>query len=90
LEELGHGEVVRTRIEIDFGRGSREDAERVREILRKEGVPFNEGLSVPWTTLTALIKEQVQKRKVTFTEDQLRTLGAVVGKIAKPKQRKAE
>lgn len=92
LEELGVGDIVRTRVEYTLGKDSLELAHAMDEIIRSaaaqigaDEIPTPEiGMSVPWNTLTSTVKD-LSKKGVAMD---LEVLGATVGNIAKIKERK--
>lgn len=97
LEELGGGDVVRSTITVQAGRGDLEPMRRVlnrvRQIMAEENVDGSAtlSLSVPWNTLTAFVKEWWSRshgpEEVPMDKDRI---GATVGVIAKIKMRKGK
>lgn len=85
LDELGEGDLIRSTFTVFVGKDDRETALKVQEALEKLGVDYETKLAVPWNTLTAWLKEQVEKHKTT---PRLDLLGATVGNVVKLKQRK--
>lgn len=90
LDALGAGDIVKNTITVTFPRGH--DAERAEWLERVRGLNFSfeqpelvEARFVPWNTLTAFVKEQVQRGN---TDLDLEKLGAQVGTIAIIKKRK--
>lgn len=88
LEEEGHGGVIKTRVEILFGREEVEEAKKLMEMLRQmpggNSREITMDKSVHWGTLTSLVRELVERGE----EVPLEKLGAVVGRRAAVKQRK--
>jgi hypothetical protein len=78
IEKQGHGDVIKTLIVVEMPRGSRKLAKQVEAALRKLKVPFTSEKGVPWNTLTALVRELIEKHKTTPPLD---TLGAHVGVV---------
>ncbi len=88
LEYLGHGDTIKVVVTATFGRGELENARLIENLIRNSPVgnsnpPVLE-MSVPWNTLSALVKEQVEKGK----KIDLDKLGATVGREAKVVKRK--
>lgn len=86
LIDNGHSDVVKTIITIEFGRGERERAEKLKGHLENWGISFNEKLGVQWNTLTKLVKELIEKRGLMPPLD---LLGADVGRVVKLTERKS-
>lgn len=87
LDDEGHGDIIRTTITIAFGKDERKKAQRVEKSLEKAGIGYNTKLGVPWNTLTAFVKERIEK----YEEDlPLSILGATVGQVVTIKPRKAK
>lgn len=86
-KEPGGEDMIKTVITIALGRGDRKTAAKVEKALDKLKVPYNRTLGVPWNTLTAWVREQVEKHKHTPSLD---LLGATVGRVVKLKPRKQE
>lgn len=84
-EAPGGEDLIKTVITIPLGRGDRKTALKVEKSLDKLGVTFTSSLGVPWNTLTAWVKEQVEKHQTT---PKLDLIGATVGNVVKLKERK--
>jgi hypothetical protein len=90
LEKHGHGDLIKTTVSITFPRRALAAAHflvaQIKKISSKKyTIPEPEmAMGVPWNTLTAFVKEQVEKGVVL----PLDTLGATVGRIVKVKGRK--
>lgn len=89
LEEIGGGDIVNNTVTVVFPKGHYDELREWME--RVQGLNFEfdppemvEAKMVPWNTLTAFVKEQVQKGTVL----ELDKLGATVATIAKIKKRK--
>lgn len=82
LEHNGDGDIIKRVITIELGRGSEKKAAAVRKALTKLKVDefTTEKMDVPWTTLTAWLREQIEKRGRVVPLD---TLGASVGQVVK-------
>lgn len=85
LEAEGHGDLVKRTFTVDLPRGSEKEAERLRKALEKTRLAYAEKKGVHAGTLTAFVKEQVEKHHTT---PPLNLLGATVGKVVKLKKRK--
>lgn len=94
LDELGAGDIVRNSVTVSFGKGQAEQREEWLEKVRGLNLSFDppelvETRTVPWNTLTAWIREQLQRGR---TEDQVQIdlpkLGATHGAYADIKRRK--
>ena len=77
--------MIKTVITVELGRGDRKVAEKVEAALDKIKVPYSRKLGVPWNTLTAWVKEQIERHKTT---PDLNLLGATVGSVVNLKERK--
>jgi hypothetical protein len=86
LEQRGDGDLIKTTIVVLIPRDQRAKAKKVESALKKLKVNYEIDLSVPWGTLTAWIKEQIEKHDATLP---LETLGAQVGTVVKMTQRKS-
>ncbi len=71
-------DIIKTEVVVQLGRGERATASRLEAWLRDNQIPYTWGLSVPWNTLTAFVKELVEARKIMPPLD---LLGATVGRI---------
>jgi len=85
LQEKGHGDLIKTVVKVELGLRQREVARKVESMLEKLGVDYSRDLGVPWNTLTAWLKEQIEKHQEI---PPLTMLGATVGNIVKLKERK--
>lgn len=85
LDGAGHGDVINTKITITVPREAREDAIELEQKIRQlTNYPVEAVLGVPWNTLTALVKTEVEAGNVVPLE----TLGATVGTIVELKKRR--
>lgn len=80
LKKFKLSDIVKTVITIEIGLGQSKLTSDVLAALRALKAPFTKQQTVPWNTLTAAIRERYQFGK-TFKDDELKTLGATVGKI---------
>lgn len=85
LEKNKHGDLIKTKIIVEMGRGDRALAKKVEAALKKLKVPYSSTLGVPWNTLTAFVREQIEQRQTT---PPLAILGATVGRVVTLKPRK--
>jgi hypothetical protein len=86
LEERGATDLVRTTLTAELGRGERELAKVVKAAMVSAGVVPQEKLAVAWNTLTAWLREQIEKRGVEFSAGELEKIGAQVGRIVEVKE----
>lgn len=85
LDDIGSGDLIKSVYIVALPRGNRGIALKVEKALSKLKVNFTSELSVPWNTLTAWVKESIEKRQTTPNLD---VLGATVGKVVNLKERK--
>jgi hypothetical protein len=78
LKKIGHDDLIKTEVNVSFGRGESEKAEQVSEALRKKGLTpvMKEGVHAQ--TLTAWMKNQIEKHNTT---PDLEKIGGHVGRI---------
>ena len=55
--------------------------------MKKEKIEYSNKFGVPWNTLTAFVKEQIEEKKVT---PPLELLGATVGRVVQVVKQKKE
>jgi len=89
LEERGAADLVKTTLTAELGRGERELAKAVRAAMVAAGVVPQEKLAVSWNTLTAWLKEAIEKRKEEFSAGELEKLGAQVGRVVEVREVKS-
>ena len=85
LDSAGHGDLIKTAITILIPRDDRAMAKSIELYLEQCGVSYTAQLDVPWNTLTAFVREQIENYHRT---PPLETLGATVGQVVKLKARK--
>jgi hypothetical protein len=85
LESAGHGDLIKTVLTVAFGRDERARAKEIQQYLELMSIPYTAQLDVPWNTLTAFVREQVEKY---HSVPPLETIGATVGQVVKLKARK--
>lgn len=88
LEKQGVGDMIKNMFSIQLGMGDNVKAKKLEEFLVKNKYDFERKRGVPWNTLTAFVKEQVEDRKVKPSDLPLDLLGAFVGSIVTIKPRK--
>ena len=87
LEREGHGDIIKTTVRVELGRGEREKAKTLENWLQRVGIEYSRDLGVPWNTLTAWLKEQIEKGNHI---PPLSLIGATVGHIVRLKERKVK
>lgn len=85
LDEHGHGDLAKHVFTIELGRNSEREVDKLCRALDKLGIDYVHKRTVPWNTLTAFVKEQIEKHNATLPLD---LLGATVGKVVKLKEKK--
>lgn len=94
LEELDGQDIIRAELKVLFMKEEYEDAKELAEFIRRSwpkanSHPVNIDMSVPWMTLTKFVREYSEDETTDpLTEEQLKALGATIGRIAKIKKRK--
>lgn len=81
----GGEDLIRTVITVSLGKGEHKTAQKVIAGLKKSGIAYTVKQAVPWNTLTAWVKEQIEKHQTT---PKLDLIGATVGDVVKLKERK--
>lgn len=71
--------MLRNSFVIEFGKNSRAVQKKLIAALKKLKIPYSNEFGVPWNTLTAYVKEQIEEHERT---PPLELLGAKVGRIA--------
>jgi hypothetical protein len=88
LEKNGHGDLISGTMEVKFRRGDLAEIRELQELIRnsKFGNKYTAttSLGVPWNTLTAFVKEQIENNQKL----DLDVLGATVARQAKIMKRK--
>lgn len=83
LEREGHGDIIAVTVSCRFRRGEMRDARELEKLIRDSRFgntnPPTLEMGVPWNTLTALVKEQIESGHAV----PLDTLGATVARTAK-------
>lgn len=83
LEDGGHGDLIRTEVVISFARESHNEAIEFAQQMSKEGLNVTVNQNVHWATLTAWLKEMVEKHRFAPTLEILETIGATIGRVVK-------
>lgn len=87
LEKNKHGDMIKGTYTVSFGRGEEKQRKSFQSYLEKSGFDYSYKFGVPWNTLTAFVREQIETYK---REPPLKLLGATVGRVAALKKQKAE
>ena len=61
LKDHKHGDLIKTELTVQAGRGEQEKIANVMAALKDLKVPFNTADAVHWSTLRAFVKEQLEK-----------------------------
>jgi len=87
ITQRGYADTIKMKFVIDMPRGDAEAIEAVRTKLTEAGITFTEQPSIPWNTLTAIVRTEIENEAL-FTPAELEQLGATVGRVAELKERK--
>lgn len=85
LRKQGEGDMIKTTYTVAFGMGEAKKQKAFESLLKKAKVEYDAKFGVPWNTLTAWLKRQVEVEKKT---PPLQLLGATVGRRADVKKSK--
>lgn len=88
LEAHSAGDLVKTTITVELGRGEVDLAAGVCRTLDEMGVSYKRAQRVDWNTLTAWLREQVTKYRRQFSAAELDAIGGRVGKVVEAKPRR--
>ena len=80
-----HPGMLRNTVTVSFGKGSEKQQKALAAALKKMRIPFTNDFGVPWNTLTAFVREQIEEHR---RRPPLELLGATVGRVAKIKKQK--
>jgi hypothetical protein len=80
-----HPGMLRNTFTIKFGKSSRKLQVQFEKLAKKNKLEFTNEFGVPWNTLTAFVKEQIEEHK---RRPPLDLLGATVGRVAVIKKQK--
>jgi hypothetical protein len=83
----GHDDVLRNTVIVSFGKKTAKAQRALVAFLRKNKMVYTNEYGIPWNTLTAFVKEQIETYKRT---PPLELLGATVGRVAMIKKPKKE
>lgn len=83
LRKRGEGDMIKTTYTIAFGMGESKKQKLFESMLKKAKVEYSAKFGVPWNTLTAWLRQQVEVEKKTPPLD---LLGATVGRRADVKK----
>lgn len=87
LEKNKAGDLIKRVYTIQLPMDNAKRAKELGALLKKHKFPYTVSRTVPWTTLTSWVKEQLEVRKKVLPLD---ILGATVGKVVKMKIKKSE
>lgn len=85
LEKNKHGDLIKQVYTIPFAMDNVKQTKLLKAFLKKNKIGYEVKKTVPWTTLTAFVKEMIEKRHKALP---LEILGATVGKIVRMKPSK--
>lgn len=80
-----HGGMLRNTFVISFGKNSEKLQAEFAKLAAKHKLPHKNEFGVPWNTLTAFVKDQIENHR---RRPPLDLLGATVGRVAKIKKQK--
>ena len=85
LEQNGHGDLLKVTVSVSFSKSQMDEARALEGQLVDMGHAPLVIPSVPWSTLTAWLREQVEKY---HSQPPLETIGGTVGSVVKLTPRK--
>jgi hypothetical protein len=80
-----HPGMLRSTLTVSLGKGSEKQLKKLESACRKLKIPFSVEFGVPWNTLTAFVREQIEEHR---RRPPLELLGATAGRVAKIKKQK--
>lgn len=86
LRDREAGDLIKNVVAVPFGRGDEAAADELCSWLGERQISYERGSEVNWQTLTAWLKEQVDKYHVDFSKDDLEKIGAQVGQVVELKK----
>ena len=90
LDKKGAGDLVKAQVVVSFPKGKQDDALKLmQQVLKKKGVAAEFKKTVPFQSLTAWLKEQVETYQRTPSASELEIIGGTVGRVVKLKEKKA-
>lgn len=78
LEDNGFGDLVKREFTVALDRDEEAAGRKLAKLLSENGFAYSVRRNVPWNTLTAFVRERIEKHSETLPLD---TLGATVGRI---------
>lgn len=84
LEDTGHGDLVRTEVIVSFAKEDHSQALKLANQLANDGYSVAVSNSVHWKTLTAWLKNMVEKKKIM---PNLEMIGGICGRIVVLKEK---
>ena len=87
LDALGLSNIVKNVFSIVTSRGEDAEADRIKQLLDDNDIPYEIVRSTPWSTLTAAVKE-FYDHGATLSPAILAEIGAVVGRVVKLKTKR--
>ncbi len=78
-------DIVRVVVSVQFGKAEMAEALDLRDYLQGQGYPVAVKMDVPWASLTAWVREQIERHQAALPLD---LIGATVGRVVKIKPRK--
>jgi hypothetical protein len=84
LDEIGLGDLTKSVVAVTFGRDEGAALRDLVALLDREGVRYAVARTVPWSTLTAAVRD-IYESGGRLGDDVLAAIGAVVGRIVKLK-----
>lgn len=85
IEKKGEGDMIKSVLTVELGRGTSALQKKVTAALRKLRVPFASKRTVPHQTLTAWVREEYRKGRPLGDQDR-EVIGATVGVVATLKE----
>jgi hypothetical protein len=85
IEKSGDGDLIKTEYVVLLPRGERKNAKALEAFLKKSKLEYTVDMSIPWATLTAYVKERIEKHGDVLPLDKL---GAQVGMVVKVTKRR--
>jgi len=82
-----HGDMIKSSYTVTFGMGEDKKRKKFEALLKKEKHQFSYSYGVPWNTLTAFVREQIETYKKS---PPLKLLGAVADRMVQPVKAKKQ
>ena len=61
IRHRGAGDLIKNEVSFSFGRGQDDDARKVSDMFRSEGYEPSEKVSIPWNTLDAWVRDELER-----------------------------